>query len=211
MIARILGEIEGFGEVAPSPFAEDHPLRHVIASPEDVTFPPIYLLGSGQLSAKIAAARGRGFASAYFFSPEESESAIRSYKSAFQPSPHFAQPHAIVTVGVICAESEELATDLARAAQLTALRRLNEIKSGFATIEEGRAYKFTADDLEKLKRFAPITGTPATIHTELTALAERLGADELMITTTVGDHAQRRRSYELVAEVFDLVGQPAMR
>ena len=32
----------------------------------------------------------------------------------------------------------------------------------------------------------------------------RTGADELMITTMVYDHAARRRSYELLAEAFDL-------
>jgi luciferase family oxidoreductase group 1 len=206
-IARILGEIEGFGEVAPTPFPADHPLHAVIASPEGVAFPPIFLLGSGQLSAKIAAARGRGFASAYFFSPEESEAAIRAYKETFQPSAHFERPHAILTVGVICAETEELAADLARASQLTALRRLNDERDGyrFASIEEGRAAVFSAEDEEKLRRFRPIVGTPAQIHAELTQLAAQLGADELMITTAVGDHELRRRSYELVAEVFGLV------
>jgi luciferase family oxidoreductase group 1 len=209
-IARILGEIEGFGEVAPSAFAAEHPLHNVIASPEGVPFPPIFLLGSGQLSAKIAATRGRGFASAYFFSPEESESAIRAYKSNFQPSPHFAQPYAIVTVGVICAENAELAADLERASQLTALRRFNDIKGSFATVEEARAFSFTAEDEEKLRKFRPIAGTPEQIQRELSKLAEQLGADELMITTTVGDHMLRRRSYELLAEVFALDAQTAV-
>jgi luciferase family oxidoreductase group 1 len=180
----------------------------VIASPENVPFPPIYLLGSGQLSAKIAAERGRGFASAYFFSPDESATAISTYKSNFQPSPHFAQPHAIVTVGVIAAETDAQAEDLARAAQLTALRRLNGIRSGFATVEEAQAYTFSAEDDEKLRRFAPITGSPERIYHELTTLANQLGADELMITTNIGDQGLRRRSFELVAEAFALA-QPA--
>jgi luciferase family oxidoreductase group 1 len=205
-IARLLAEVEGFGEVAPSPFAEDHPLREVIASPEGVPFPPIFLLGSGQLSAKIAAERGRGFAAAYFFSPGESENAIKHYKAHFQPSSTFAAPHAILTVGVICAESDELANDLARAAQVTALRRLNGIKGSFATIEEARAYQFTEEDLGKLKPFVPIAGNPETVQRELNALVAQIGPDELMITTNIGDQALRRRSYELLAEVYNLVG-----
>jgi luciferase family oxidoreductase group 1 len=169
-----------------------------------VPFPPIFLLGSGQLSAKIAAERGRGFAAAYFFSPGESESAIRSYKTAFQPSPHFPQPHAIVTVAVICADTDELVEALVRAAQLTALRRLNGIKGSFASLQEAQAYQFTAEDLEKTRMFQPIAGTPDAVYRELTALAATIGADELMITTNIGDHALRRRSYELIAEVFGL-------
>jgi luciferase family oxidoreductase group 1 len=203
-IARQLAELEGFAEVAPSAFAADHPLHEVIASPEGVPFPPIFLLGSGQLSAKIAAERGRGFAAAYFFSPGESENAIRSYKTAFQPSPHFPQPHAIVTVAVICADTVELAESLTRAAQLTALRRLNGIKGSFASVEEAQAYQFTAEDLEKTRMFQPIAGTPDDVYRTLTELAATIGADELMITTNIGDHALRRRSYELIAEVFGL-------
>jgi luciferase family oxidoreductase group 1 len=208
-IARLLAEVEGFAEVAPSPFAADHPLREVIASPEGVRFPPIFLLGSGQLSATIAAERGRGFAAAYFFSPGESETAIRAYKAAFTPSESFPAPHAILTVGVICAESAELAADLSRAAQLTALRRLNGIKGSFASVEEARAYRFSDEDLVKLRVFQPIAGSPDQVQRELNKLVEQIGPDELMITTTVGDHGLRRRSYELLAEVFDLASVAA--
>ncbi|MBU6335895.1 MAG: LLM class flavin-dependent oxidoreductase [Chloroflexi bacterium] len=212
-IARIIAEIEGFAEVAPTPFPADHPLHRVIASPEGVTFPPVYLLGSGQLSARIAAERGRGFASAYFFSPDESEAAIRAYKAQFRPSPHFAHPHAILTVGVICAETETLAADLAHAAQFTALRRLNEVPGShqFSTVADACSYRFTPEDEAKLRRFRPICGTPARMHAELTQLAAQLGADELMLTTAIGDHALRRRSYELLAEVFGLVELGATR
>lgn len=207
-IARLLAELEGFAQVAPSAFPPDHQLHEVIASPENVVFPPIYLLGSGQLSAQIAAERGRGFASAYFFSPDESASAIRAYKERFQPSPHFPHPHAILTVGVICAESDEEAEGLARASQLTALRRLNGVRGGFASVAEARAYQFSAEEQEQLRRFAPIFGGPERVRAALTELAEQLGADELMIATNLGDHARRRRSFELVAETFALAGQP---
>ena len=207
-IARLLAELEGFAQVAPSAFPPEHQLHEVIASPENVVFPPIFLLGSGQLSAQIAAERGRGFASAYFFSPDESAAAIRAYKERFVPSPHFARPHAILTVGVICAETDEEAEGLARASQLTALRRLNGVRGGFASVEEARAYEFTAEDEEKLRRFRPIAGGPERVRAELVALAEQLGADELMITTNLGDHGLRRRSFELVAEAFALAGQP---
>jgi luciferase family oxidoreductase group 1 len=203
-IARLLAELEGFAEVAPSAYPADHPLHAVIASPEGVPFPPIYLLGSGQLSAKIAAERGRGFAAAYFFSPGESATAIRAYKDHFVPSTAFPTPHAIVTVGVICAESDSAAADLARATQLTALRRLNGVKGGFASIEEARDYTFTPEELEKLRPFRPIAGSPDTVFGELSALSAGLDADEIMITTHIGEHQQRLRSYELIAEVFGL-------
>jgi luciferase family oxidoreductase group 1 len=208
-IARLLSELEGFAQVGPSAFPPEHQLHEIVASPENVAFPPIFLLGSGQLSAQIAAARGRGFAAAYFFSPDESARAIAAYKAAFQPSPHFPQPHAILTVGVICADTDDEAEGYALASQLTALRRLNGVRAGFASVEEARAYQFSAEEQEQLRRFAPIVGGPERVRAQLVALVERIGADELMLATNVGDDAVRRRSYELLAETFALAGQPA--
>jgi luciferase family oxidoreductase group 1 len=209
-IARQIAEVEGFGQVTASAFPYDHPLHDVIASPEGVTFPPIFLLGSGQLSAQIAAARGRGFAAAYFFSPGESQKAIQAYKAAFQPSPHFPQPHAILTVAVVCAETDELAQDLARAGQLTALRRLNRQRGAFASVAEARAYRFTSEELDKIKMFNPIVGTPERVREQLTALVEQIDADELMLTVNIGEHALRRAAYTQIAEVFGLVERPSL-
>ncbi len=203
-IARLVAELEGFAQIAPPPYPEDHPLHDVIASPENVRFPPIFLLGSGQLSAQIAAERGHGFAAAYFFSPDESETAIHTYKTTFRPSARFPEPYAILTVGVICAETDEAAEGIMRASQLTALRRLNNSPGGFASVEEARAYQFSDEDQEKLRRFTPIYGGPARVRAQLKQLAAQIGPDELMIATNVGDDAVRRRSYELVAQEFGL-------
>ncbi len=210
-IARLVAELEGFAEVAPSPFPTDHPLRDVIASPEGVPFPPIWLLGSGQRSAQLAAEHGRGFAAAYHFSPGEAAPAIRAYKAGFQPSVYFAQPHALASVSVICAETDELAEGLKLAGDLTALRRINGERGAPPTIEEARAYTFTPEDQEKLRVFTTVYGSPARVQRELSDLAARLGADELTIVTSIADHALRRRSYELLAEVFELQGLASAR
>ncbi|MFN8495595.1 MAG: LLM class flavin-dependent oxidoreductase [Caldilineaceae bacterium] len=203
-IGQLLAELEGYAEVAPSAFPEGNPLRDVIASPEGVPFPPIWLLGSGQLSGKLAAERGRGFAAAYHFSPVEAEKAIPAYKANFKPSVHLERPYALVSVAVICAETDELAEDLKLAADLTTLRRHKGERGAPPTVEEARAYPFTSEELEKIRIFTPIYGNPTRVHQQLTELVTRLGADELIIVTSIGDHALRRRSYELVAEVFGL-------
>ncbi len=207
-VRRLLNEIEGFGQVTAPAFPADHPLHEVIASPENVSFPPVFLLGSGQLSAKIAAERGRGFAAAYFFSPDESESAIKSYKQHFVPSAHFDRPHAILTVGVICAETDAHAEDLGKVYMVGNLRRANGQPIGDISIAEARAYQFTTDEWEKIRRMVPITGSPARIRTQLETLVAQTGADEIMISTGLSNHAQRRYSYELIADEFG-IGQLA--
>lgn len=203
-IARLVAELAGYAEIAPSVFPEDHPLRGVIASPEGVPFPPIWLLGSGQRSAQLAAERGHGFAAAYHFAPQESEKAIRSYRELFQPSAQRSSPYAMASVSVICAESDELAEGLKLAGELAMLRRINGERGAPPTVEEARAYPFTPEDLEKVRTFAPVYGTPERVHRELTELAARLDVDELILVINISDHRLRRRSYELVAEVFEL-------
>ncbi|MFN8439467.1 MAG: LLM class flavin-dependent oxidoreductase [Caldilineaceae bacterium] len=203
-IERLLVELEGFAEVAPSAFPEGNPLRDVIASPEGVPFPPIWLLGSGQLSGKLAAARGRGFGAAYHFSPTEATKAIPAYKAAFQPSSYLAQPYAVLCVSAICAETQEAAEELKLVSDLATVRRQKGERGAPPTVEEARAYSFSAEEVEKLRPFAPIYGDPAYVQQALTDLVTSLGADELMIVTNISDHAARRRSYELLADVFAL-------
>jgi luciferase family oxidoreductase group 1 len=203
-IERLLVELEGYAEVAPSAFPDGDPLREVIASPEGVPFPPIWLLGSGQLSGKLAADRGRGFGAAYHFSPVEATKAIPAYKAAFRPSADLAEPYAILCVSAICAESQDAAEELKLIADVATLRRQKGERGAPPSLEEARSYSFTAEELEKLRPFAPIYGDPVCVHRALTNLVTSLGADELMIVTNIGDQAARRRSYELLAEAFAL-------
>lgn len=203
-IARLVSELEGFAQAAPSAFPEDHPLHELIASPEGVPLPPIWLLGSGQKSGLLAAERGRGFAAAYHFSPGESQKAIRTYKDNFRPSAHLAEPRALVSVSVICAESAELAEGLKLAHDLASVRRQKGERGAPPSVEEARAYQFNAEEQETLQKFAPIYGTPDKVHAELSELITRLDADEAIIVTNIADEALRRRSYELLAEVFAL-------
>ena len=203
-IARILLEVESFGQVIPTIYAADHPLYDVIASPEGVTFPPIFLLGSGQMSARIAAERGRGYAAAYFFSPDESASSIRACKESFVPSPHFARPHAILTVGVICAPTDTQAEDLGTLYTYTNLRRAKGLPIGAPSINEARSYQYNEEEWEKVRRMQPIVGSPATIVDKLNELVAQTGADELMITTSISNLDQRMISYELIADAFDV-------
>lgn len=203
-IGQLVAELEGYAEIAPSAFPDDHPLHDVIASPEGVPFPPIWLLGSGQKSAQLAAENGRGFAAAYHFSPLESEKAIRSYKADFRPSKTFPYSYALASVSVICADTDEIAEGLKLVSDLSTLRRMNAQRGGPPTMEEARAYAFTPDDQEKLRPFAPVYGTPEHVRNELTQLAAQLDADEIIVVTSIADHALRLRSYELLADAFHL-------
>src|SRR3954463_16062934 len=87
-------------------FPEGHPFHKVYAMPKDIPLPPIWLLGSSGYSAELAAVVGAGFAFAHHFSDFDGVAAMRGYREHFKPSAALPQPHAILGVAVVCADSD---------------------------------------------------------------------------------------------------------
>ena len=187
-------------------FADDHPFRNVRAVPGDVPLPPIWLLGSSGASARFAGSLGLGYSFARHFSPTPPEPAMLAYRENFKPSAHFAEPHAILAVAVVCAESNEQAEYLAASLDLMWLRiRRGEFKP-IPSPEEALAYPYTEREraavVENRKRL--VMGTAAQVRTAIELLAQQSRADEVMVTTMIHEHTLRMRSFELIAAEFDL-------
>ncbi|MGB6536485.1 MAG: LLM class flavin-dependent oxidoreductase [Xanthobacteraceae bacterium] len=187
-------------------FPENHPFRNVRAVPADVALPPIWLLGSSGYSAELAAAVGMGFAFAHHFADYDAASAMLSYRQHFRPSPTLQQPHAILGVAVIAAESDAEADRIAASADLHFARRAKGEYAPLASPEEAAAYPYAPIDRERIARHRArlIVGDAEKVKARLLALTQSTRADELMVTTMVYGHDSRRRSYELLAQAFEL-------
>jgi luciferase family oxidoreductase group 1 len=187
-------------------FPADDLFARVRASPPGVPLPPIWLLGSSDFGARLAAKLGRGFAFAYHFSPDMALPAMHAYRDTFQPSEYLARPHAILGVSVVCAETEERAEELATTHDLLWVNIRNGRTGPIPSPEEARAYPYTPFELQQVRasRSMLVVGTPERVRSRLLELAEKMGADELMVTSHIHSHAARVRSYELLAEAFDL-------
>jgi luciferase family oxidoreductase group 1 len=187
-------------------FPENHPFRHVRAMPDDVPMPDIWLLGSSDFSAQLAAHLGLRFAFAHHISPLPAIAALRLYTGQFRPSPSLAQPESILAVSVVCAETDERAEDLAKPLELTLLRFRQGKLGRFPSAAEAAAYPYTAEEREiiRVNRARSFIGSPATVREQLSHLADQAGVDEIMVTTMTHDHQDRRRSYEFLAEAFAL-------
>jgi luciferase family oxidoreductase group 1 len=201
--------LERFQELllfAQDGFPEGHPFRQVHAMPSDVPLPPIYVLGSSDYSAEVAAAIGAGFAFAHHFASHDAVAAMTSYRSHFKPSPALPAPHAILGAAVVSADTDADAERLAATVDLNYVRRSKGEYLPLASPEEAAAYPYTPIDRERIKynRTRLFVGAPATVRARLDPLLAATQADELMITTMIYDHAARRRSYELMAESFGL-------
>jgi luciferase family oxidoreductase group 1 len=187
-------------------FPEGHPFRTIRAMPADVALPPIFLLGSSGYSAQLAAMVGMGFSFAHHFSDHDPVAVMHAYREQFRPSGTLAQPYAILALAAVCADSDAEADRLAATIDLNFVRRAKGEYLPLASPEEALAYPYTPVDRERIRlnRRRAIVGGPATVKDRVAALAEATAADEVMITTMLHDHAARRRSYELLAQAFDL-------
>lgn len=187
-------------------FPKKHPFHSVQVVPSDVELPPVWLLGSSGASARLAGAHGIGYGFASHFSPTPAAPAIQAYRDQFEPSTQFPQPHAILGVAAVCAETDEEADYLAKPMDLAWVRlRRGELKP-LATPEEAADYPYTPQELEVVQAYRALTiiGSPQTVREQMEAKAQDATADEVMISTMLHDPAARLRSYELLAEAFDL-------
>jgi luciferase family oxidoreductase group 1 len=191
-------------------FPEGHPFHHVKAMPDEVPSPEIWLLGSSDFSAQLAAQRGLRFAFAHHIQPEPAIRALRMYHDFFRPSAALAEPEALIGMSVLVADTEKRALQLRACMDLTLLR-FHQSKSGrFPSVEEAEDYPYTGEDrrIIEYNRQRYFAGTPEAARMHIERLAGEGGVGEVMITSMIHDHTERRRSYELLAKVFELTPSP---
>jgi luciferase family oxidoreductase group 1 len=188
-------------------FPANHPFGRIKVSPEMPGSPDVWLLGSSPWSSDAAAHFGLPYAFAHFIDPEPTRSAVEQYRFHFKPSRYRSTPQAIVALGVLCADTDEEAQRLLMSAKLFR-RRIRQGHVGpIPTVEEAiqelgpPAPRPNAENSEWPRYFA---GTPEQLRDQLSKMATALQLDELMVVTIVHDHRARMRSYELLAQAFDL-------
>lgn len=188
-------------------FPEKHPFKRILVSPAVTGSPDVWLLGSSMWSADAAAQLGLPYAFAHFISPEPTRAAIEHYHSRFQPSNGLKAPRAIVALGAICADTDAEAQRLMASSRLMRRRRDRGEWLPVPTIEEAiaelgdAAFEPMGDTTEWPRYFV---GSPQAVKPRFEELAAALKLDEIMIVTIVHEHAARMRSYELLADVFEL-------
>jgi len=185
-------------------FPEGHPFHAVKAMPADVGLPPIWLLGSSGYSAQLSGQIGVGFAFAHHFASYDAVDAMQSYRRSFKRTIWLEQPHAMLTVAAVCADTEAEAWQLAASTELNFLRRRRGEFSVLPSPEEALAYPYSDQDRAIIRQHRDrlFVGTPEQVKTKLLAIIAETAADEVMVTSAIYDHEARKRSYSLLAEAF---------
>ncbi|MGH7841506.1 MAG: LLM class flavin-dependent oxidoreductase [Candidatus Binataceae bacterium] len=190
-------------------FPAKHPFSQIRISPEMPGGPEVWLLGSSLWSASAAAQLGLPYAFAHFIEPGPVRAALEHYRANFVAAKSELRiPHAMLALGVVCAETDAEAQRLIASARLFRRR----IRSGdvrpIPTVEEAlrelgpEPSPMAHEPGREYPRY--VLGTPARVRDQLTLMAEELRVDELMVITIVHDHRARLRSYELLAQAFEL-------
>jgi luciferase family oxidoreductase group 1 len=176
------------------------------------TVPELWMLGSTDGGARIAAKLGLPFVFAHHFHPHFTEPALELYRSLFRPSDLLDAPRTIVAAGIVVGDDDEHAARLALPGAVAMLRLRQGRPEPIPTVDEAVALlarlspaEHTAVD-ESLRR--PIVGGAQTVHAALLDLVERSGTDELMLTSQVAEPGMRQRGLEQLAAAFAPSEQP---
>ncbi len=184
----------------------EFPYHTVKAMPAGDTSPEVWLLGSSDYSATLASYLGLRFAFAHFISAQGGDAVMRDYRGNFAASYREPRPHSMLAVFVICAPTQEQAEREAASIDLRRYQMSQGIDAPIASTEEALAFQYSpqARAVVQRERSRAVIGAPATVKRRLLELQEQAQADELMVITITGDYATRLRSYELLAEAFEL-------
>jgi luciferase family oxidoreductase group 1 len=166
---------------------------------------PLWILGSSLFGAQVAAALGLPFAFASHFAPEALSAALAVYRSRFRPSAQLAQPHVMVAANLILADSDTEAARLFTSLQQTFVKlRRGQPGPLPPPVDDIRAFA-SAPELAGLAQALTYSfaGTPASVAPRVRSFLELTGADELIVSGHIFDHAARVRSFELASHVRD--------
>lgn len=191
-------------ELSRRGFPKGHPFSDVRVMPDDVELPPIWILGSSGASARLAGELGLGYGFASHFSPTPAEPALVAYRQSFQPSAQFPEPHVILAVSVVCAETDERADYLAGSLDLSRLRLHRGEYTPVPTPEEAAEYSYSPVERATVQkvRQQQFIGGPDSVREELVEFARRTEADELMIASFLHGQEDRLKSLTLVADAM---------
>lgn len=192
--------------VCGTPLPEGHPFSRIVAQPTGPSAPEIWILGSSDYGAQLAAYFGLPYAFAYFFSEGTGvEQALELYRKNYRPSEKNPKPIATICVWALAADTEEEALKQFKTRERAIVDRRQGIR--LPLLPPGKAERpYSPTELataEKLRRKA-IVGSTDQVAARLRDLAETLDLDELVVVTWTYDAAPRRRSYELLAYAFAL-------
>ena len=189
------------------PLPEGHPFRPIQAHPMGPTSPEIWILGSSDYGAQLAAFLGYPYAYAYFFTDGRgTEEALALYRANYHPSARFPKPAATICIWALAADTEAEARRLLMTREHWRVGFEKGLRTPLVSPEAAAAHPYTEAERATIQRLREkaIAGTGEQVAAKIRELGTRFGLDEIVVNTWTHDPAARRRSYELLAHAFGM-------
>jgi luciferase family oxidoreductase group 1 len=190
--------------VTGQPLPAGHPGHGVWACPSADTAPTVWMLGSSDYGAQLAAHLGLPYAFAYFITEGQGvEQAMDLYRETYRPSQAHPQPHPAICVWALAADTEEEAWRLFQSrARWRMDRNIGRLTALYPPEEAVREYTPSEQLALETLRANALVGTGEQVAAKLRALSKRLAVDEIAVITWTHDPQAQRRSYQLLAQAM---------
>lgn len=193
--------------VQGEPLRDNHPYGAILAQPQGDTAPELWMLGSSNYGAQVAAHFGLPYSFAWFFTdgwggPE----ALAMYREGYQPSERHPEPVSGICVWALAADSAEEAHHHFSSRAHWQLHRDRGRFTSFPSPESVAEIDYSETDARIIaeNHEKSLVGAAPEVAQRIRELAERVGVQELAIVTWAYDETARRKSYELLAAEFGL-------
>ncbi|MQF48482.1 LLM class flavin-dependent oxidoreductase [SAR202 cluster bacterium AC-647-N09_OGT_505m] len=180
--------------------------------PPPLSIPGIWLLGSSDYSARLAATLGLPFSFADFFGTTAGHGPLVAdlYRQLFRPSGYLTSPKFNVALQVICAETSEEAEFIQSSRNISRINTLRGIRGPMISPEEAYSIKLAPSELHHLEQVNKhsIRGSPAIVKNQILEAAKVYRTTDVSIVTNCYYLEDRLKSFELISEAFDLPKKP---
>jgi luciferase family oxidoreductase group 1 len=179
------------------------PGQQVVAVPGADSRVPLWILGSSLYGAQLAAMLGLPYAFASHFAPQALIPALEAYRSTFKPSAQQEKSYAMAGINVFAAETDAEARRLFTSAQQQFTNMVRNRRGKLQPpIDDIETYWSPQEKVQAsgMLRYS-VVGSPKTVRQGLEQFLTMTGVDELMVVSAIHDHAARRRSYEILAQL----------
>jgi len=176
----------------------------VKAYPVPETLPEFWILTSSGGSAQFAAHFGMALSFAHFINPFGGSEVVAAYRDNFKPSAELQEPKANVGIFAFCSEDEEKVQDWITEFDYRMLHIEMGATGDLPSLEEIKSIEYNSMQRSRIayNRSRFIAGTPDAVRKKLNRLADDYNVDEIMIATWADTFEDRKRSYELIAQMF---------
>lgn len=164
---------------------------------------PIWILGSSLFGAQLAAALGLPYAFASHFAPAQMMQAIALYRATFKPSAQLQKPYVMLGFNVFAADTDAEGQFLATSMQQAFINLRSGHPKRLQPPVDGYLSHLGPQESALLEQVLACTaiGSHDSVMQSVKSFIDKTGADELMITSQIFDHAARLRSYEITSEI----------